>query len=117
MHTCDTGYSRLSANLKANATLGGLGVIDRLGTGLNVGADTVVVARREGVEVAETVDGDSVLGRAVANGRRVPADLAVLDVVRCLSTDEEAVPAEDSVRGEVRALQSPVRSYAKVVGT
>lgn len=80
------------------------GVVDGLRASLDVGVDTVVVARGERAEVAETVEGDGVLGRAVADGGRVLRDLALGNVVRRLSTDEEAVATDDGVSGERGAL-------------
>ena len=66
----------------------------------------VVVAHGEGGEVAEPMEGDSVLGRAVANGRTgsVLGNLRVGHVVRRLSIDKEAVVADNCVRGERRSL-------------
>ena len=96
---------RLGTDLKGDTGSGGLGVVDGLSTGLNVSADTVVVAGREEVHVVETVDGDGVVRGTVANGRRVPGDLALGDVVGCLSTDEETVTTEHGVSGESGALE------------
>ena len=64
----------------------------------------MVVARGERREVAEPVERDGVLRRAVADCRSVLGDLAVRHVVRRLSTDEETIAADDRVRGEGRAL-------------
>lgn len=80
------------------------GIVHGLRASLHVGVDAVVVARGERAEVAETVEGDGVLGRAVTDGGRVFRDLALGDVVRRLSTDEEAVAADDGVSGEGGAL-------------
>ena len=93
----------LSADLKRDVTRRAR-VVDRLSTSLDVGGDTVVVARSEGAEVAKTVEGDGVLRRAVANSSRVPGDLALSHVVRGLSTEEETVTAKNSVGGEGGAL-------------
>ena len=95
---------RLSTDLKADTLSGGLGVVDGLRAGLDVRGDAVVVRRGEGREVSEAVEGDGVLGRAEADGGGVLGDLALGHVVRGLSTDEEAITADDGVRGEGRAL-------------
>jgi hypothetical protein len=96
--------SRLGANLETNTTLGRLGVVDGLGTRLDVRAHAVIVACRERVEVTKSVDGDRVLRRGVAEGRSVTRNAALLDVVRRLRSDEEAITANDSVRLEGGAL-------------
>ena len=93
-------HVRLSADLKVDALGGSLRVVDGLCTRLDVGGDAVVVARGEGAEVAETMEGDGVLGRAEARSGGVARHLALLDVVRRLRTEEEAIAAEDGVRGE-----------------
>lgn len=91
---------RLGTNFKSDTRGGGLGIVDSLGAGLNVGTDAVVVAGREGVQVTETVEGDSVFGGVVTNGGGVTGDFAVANVVGGLSTDEKTVTAEDCVSGE-----------------
>ena len=67
----------------------------------------MVVARGEGGEVAEAVEGDGVLGGTVAEGSSVTSDLALSNVVRSLGTEEETVTADDSVSGEGGALIPP----------
>lgn len=99
--------SRFATDFEGNTTLGRLGVIDGLGTSLNVGVDSVVVRGGEGVEVIDAVNGDSVFGCVVANGGGVAGDLASGNVVGGLSTEEESVTAENGVSGEGRALESP----------
>jgi hypothetical protein len=64
----------------------------------------MVVARGEGVEVAETVEGDGILRGRVADGRSVAGDATLGDIVGSLRTGEEAITANDSVRSEGRAL-------------
>ena len=64
----------------------------------------MVVARSEGRQVAETMESDSVLGRAEADSTGVAGNLAFGDVVRGLSTDEETIAAENGISGEGRAL-------------
>lgn len=64
----------------------------------------MVVAGSEGAEVAETVEGDGVLGGREADGTGVAGDGAREDIVRSLGTDQEAVPADNGVGGEGGAL-------------
>jgi hypothetical protein len=54
----------------------------------------VVVAGREGREVGQAVEGDRVVGGRVSDGGVVALDLSVGQVVRSLTTDEEAVAAD-----------------------
>ena len=65
----------------------------------------MVVARGEEVEVVETLYGNRVLRRAEANRCGVACYLALGDVVRRLRAEQEAVTAENGVRGEGGALQ------------
>jgi len=94
-----------STNLKADTLCGGLGVVDSLGTSLDVGGHAVVVARSKGVQVAKTVEGNSVLGRAEANSSGVLGDAALSDVVGSLGAEQETVTANDSVSGEGWSLE------------
>ena len=98
-------YVRLSTDLEADTLGGGLGVVDGLCARLDVVGDAVVVARGEGAEVAEAVEGHRVLGSAEASGSGVARDLALLNVVRRLSTEEEAIAANDGVSGEGGTLR------------
>lgn len=95
----------LGADLEGDTAGSGLGVVDSLGTGLNVLGDLVVVRGGEGGEVAETVEGDGVLGGRVAKSTSVAGDGTGLDVVRALGTDKEAVVANNGVGGEGGALE------------
>lgn len=96
----------LGADLEVDLAVSGvLGVISGSGTGLDVSVDSVVVRGGVGGEVAETVEGDGVLWGVVAGSQVVLGDLATLDVVGCLGTDEEAVAADDGVGGESWALE------------
>ena len=95
---------RLGADLEVDGLGRALGVVGGLGARLDVGGDTVVVARGEEVEVVQALEGDGVLGSAEADGGSVPGDLALSDVVRSLTTKEESVTADDGVSGEGRAL-------------
>ena len=86
-------------------TLGGsLGVVGSLGTGLDVGRDTVVVRSGEDVQVVESLEGDGVLGCAETSGGSVAGDLALSDVVSGFSTKKETVTANDSVSSQSWAL-------------
>jgi len=95
----------LGTNLKADTLSSSLGVVDSLGTSLDISADTVVVAGSESAQVSETVEGDGVFGSAEANGSGVASDLALSDVVGSLTTEQEAVTANDSISSEGRALE------------
>jgi hypothetical protein len=95
----------LGTDFEGDTVEGRLGVVDGLGTGLNVLGDLVVVASAEGGEVSETVEGDGVLWGREADGTSVSGDSTGSDVVRSLGTDKETVTAENSVGGEGRALE------------
>src|SRR5690348_4100130 len=103
--------SRLGTNFKSNATGGSLAVIDSLGTSLNIGAHAVVVARRKELEVAETVEGDGVLRGTVAESSGVLGDSASLDIVRGLTTKEEAITANDGIGSEDGSLTNDSLSW------
>ena len=64
----------------------------------------MVVARSESVKVVETVNSHSVIGSVVTDGSGIPSDLALGDVIRRLSAEQEAVATKDGVSGEGRAL-------------
>lgn len=66
----------------------------------------MVVARGEGVEVVETVNGESVLRGIVTDGSGVTGNLALGDVISSLGTKEEAITTEDGVCGESGALHT-----------
>lgn len=68
----------------------------------------MVVAGSEGGQVPETVEGNGVLWGRVADSTSVTGDLALGDVVRSLSTDEETVTAEDGVSGESGTLNDAI---------
>ena len=86
-------------------TLGGsLGVVGSLGTGLDVGRDTVVVRSGEDVQVVECLEGDGVLGCAETGGGGVAGDLALSDVVGGFSTEKETITANDGVSSQSWAL-------------
>lgn len=57
----------------------------------------MVVAGGEEAQVVASGDGSGVLGNAVADSGGVLGDGSLLDIVATLSTDEEALVAEDSV--------------------
>ena len=95
----------LGTDLKGDTVEGRLGVVDGLGTGLNVLGDLVVVAGAESGEVSETVKGDGVLGGREADSTGVSGDGTGSNIVRSLRTDKETVTAENSVGGEGGALE------------
>lgn len=95
----------LGADLERDTAGGRLGVVDGLGAGLDVLRDLVVVRGREGREVAETVEGDGVLGGREADGTSVAGDGTRSDVVRGLGTNKETVVADNGVGGEGGALR------------
>lgn len=103
-------YTRLSTDFESNTTVGSLGIVDSLRTSLYVLVDAVVVASGEGLEVVETVSGDSVFSSVVANGSSVARDCAFGDIVGSLSTNEETVATDNSVSGEKGALRVTVRT-------
>ena len=98
-------YTRLNANLKVDTGSGRLGVIDSLGTGLDVWAYTVVVAGSECGPITQTMDGDGVVRSAEADSTRVTGEATLCDVVGSLGTEKESVTTEDSVGGECRSLK------------
>lgn len=98
-------YLRLSSDLKDNTTVGRLGVVEGLGTSFSIAADAVIVAGSVGVQVVEGLKGDSIFGSIVTDGSGIAGDVALSDVVSGLSTEEEAVTANDSIGGEGGALE------------
>jgi len=64
----------------------------------------VVVGRGEGLEVIETVEGNSVLRGIVSNGGSIAGDVATSNVVRGLGTDKETITTQNGVRSESGAL-------------
>lgn len=80
--------------------MGSLGVIERLSTGLGVSVDTVVVTGGVSVEVVDSLKGNGVFGRVVANGSSIAVDAALGNIVRSLGTEEEAITTNNSVGSE-----------------
>ena len=74
-------HVHLGADLKGNVRSSRLSIIDSLGAGLNVTVDAMVVARGEGGQVTEAVEGDRVLGGGVAEGGGPARDITIGDVV------------------------------------
>lgn len=64
----------------------------------------MVVARGKSAQVAETVEGNSILWCAEADSSVVPGDLALSDIVRGFSTKKEPITANDGICGEGWAL-------------
>jgi len=73
----------------------------------------VLVARGEGVEVVETVNGDSILWSVITDSSCITGDLALSNVVGSLGTKKEAIATEDSIGGEGGTLED-VESAAGV---
>jgi len=105
----------LAGNLQADS-VASLGVPGGLGTSLNLGVDTVVVASREEAQVVGSGDGSGVLGKAVANSSRVLGDGGLLDIVASLSTDEEALVAENGIEVGSGSLEEVEESTGVQVG-
>lgn len=76
----------------------------------------MVVAGGENAQVVAGGDGGSVLGNAVANGSGVLGDGSLLDVVATLSTDDEALVAENSVEVGGGAAEEVEESTSVQVG-
>lgn len=95
---------RLGSDFQSDSARGCLGVIDSLGTSLDIAAHAVVVARRVGAQVSETVEGDGVLGSAVSESGGVAGHLALGNVERGFGTNQEAITSKDSVGGDGGAL-------------
>lgn len=95
----------LGTNLKVDVRVGALGVVGGTSTGLGVSIDAVVVAGRVGREVAETVEGDGVVGGVEASTEVVSAQFTLLDVVRSLGTGKETIAAKDGVSSEGGTLE------------
>lgn len=100
----------LGSDLERDTTGGGLGVVDGLGTGLDILANSVVVRSGKGGEVSETVEGDGVVGGSVTESTSVSGDGTGSDIVRCLGTNEETVSANNGVGSEGGALGVSTRS-------
>ena len=101
----ERGDLRLGTDLKVNTGGGSLGVVDGLGTSLDIGAHAVVVASSESGSIAQAVEGDGVVGSAEADGTRVTGKATLGDVVRSLGTNKESVTTEDGVGSECWSLQ------------
>ncbi len=95
----------LRPDLKSDSPGSRLGVMHSLPANLDVLRHLVVVAQREGREVAETVEGDCVFRCRETDCTGVSGDVARGDVVGCLGTDQKAVPSNDGVGGERGALE------------
>lgn len=76
----------------------------------------MVVAGGENAQVAASSDGGSVLRNAVADGSGVLGDGSLLDIVATLSTDNEALVAEDSVEVGSGATEEVEESTSVQVG-
>lgn len=100
----EKGYVRLGTNLKVDTGGGSLGIVDSLGTGLDVGAHTVVVASGKSRSITQAMDGDGVIRSAEANSTGVTGEATIGDVVSSLGTNEESVATEDGVGSKCWSL-------------
>ena len=94
----------LGSDFEGDTTGGGLGVVDSLGTSLDVLANSVVVRSGEGGQVSETVEGNGVVGSGVTESTSVSGDGTGGNIVRSLGTNKETISANNSVGSEGRAL-------------
>lgn len=76
----------------------------------------MVVAGGENAQVVAGGDGGGVLGNTVANGSGVLGDGSLLDVVATLSTNDEALVAENSVEVGGGAAEEVEESTSVQVG-
>lgn len=95
----------LGANFQVDVGVGTLGVVRSSCTSFRVGVDAVVVAGRVGAQVAQTVEGDGIVGSVEASTKVVSAQLTILDIVAGFSTGKEAITSEDSISSERGALE------------
>jgi hypothetical protein len=77
----------LGSDFEGDTTSGRLGVVDSLGTSLDVLANSVVVGSGKGGQVSETVKGDGVVRGGVAEGTGVSGDGTGGDIVGSLGTN------------------------------
>lgn len=104
---------QLGTNLQSDGRLGSLaltsggslGVPDGLATSLEVGVDAVVVRGREDLERVVGVQGDRVLGGGVASGGGEAGDVGLGDIVGDITTNQEAITANNGITGEGGALE------------
>lgn len=105
----------LAGDLETDGVAGG-GVPRGLGTGLDLSVDAVVVAGGEEGQVVAGGDGSGVLGNAVADGSGVLGDGGLVDVVTTLSTNKEALVAENGVEVGSGAVEEIEESTGVQVG-
>ena len=109
-----SGDIRFNTNFEVDTGGGGLGIIDSLGTSLDVRAHTVIVAGGECRSVTQALNGDSVIRSAEADSTGVAGELAVGDVVRGLGTDQEPITAKDGVGGERWSLKRRTSEHPEI---
>lgn len=107
--------SVLAGNLKTDG-VSSLGVPCGLGTSLDLGVHTVVVASSEEGEVVGGSDGSGVLRERVGNGGRVLGDSGLLDVITALGTDQETLMPENGIEVGSWALEEVEESTGVQVG-
>ena len=98
----------LGTNLEGNGGLGallGLGIPDGLSTSLEIRVDAVVVRSREDLERVVGVESNRVLGGGVTGSGSKAGDVRSTDVVGEVTSDDEAVTADDDITGEGGALE------------
>jgi hypothetical protein len=105
----------LAGDLQADR-VASLGIPGSLGTSLDLSVDAVVVAGSEDRQVVAGSDSSRVLGKAVANGRRVLGDGGLLNIIATLGTDQETLMAQDNVQVGSRSLQEVEESTSVQVG-
>ncbi len=105
----------LAGDLETDGVAGG-GVPGSLGTSLDLSVDAVVVGGGEEGQVVAGSDGSRVLGNRVTDGSGVLGDGSLVDVVATLSTDQEALVAEDGVEVGSGAVQKVEEGTGVQVG-
>ena len=99
-------HSRLGSNLQRDAVRRLRAVVDGASGSFDVAAHAVVIARRELRELVRREERNGVLRRAVPDTSGVTGNPACTHVVLRLTAEQEAVPAEDSVRSERWTLRN-----------
>jgi hypothetical protein len=116
LDVCGIFKVRLCANLQLHTINRLPDVVLGLATSLDIAVDTVVVARGVLLEAVACKESDGVLGGAEAETSSVAGDLSLGDIVGSLSTEEEAVMAENGISGEGGALENVMSDMCKVIG-
>lgn len=96
---------RLDADFEVDTGGGSLGIVDSLGTGLDIWAHTMIVAGSECGSIAQAVEGDGIVRSAKADSTGVTGETTLGDVVSSLGTKEESITTEDGVSSECWSLK------------